>query len=413
MVPRGHGIHVSFAVPLGSAGGRQRDDSQPGGSGECPPRDGRAPMIGAGQTISRFTAAPARHASDIGRDEPLLTRILGVTGLMLWEADEQGLAATTLQGGVSPSLTAAPCPADPGPGGRWTEIVHPADRERVCESLAAEETARTGRPVEYRLLMAGGGFVWVRHWVLHRLNRRDGMRRLQGVILPIPEQRRLELECLRLGERERARIGQELHDDLCQVLAGLAFMLHRVGGCLGRADPALASEVDALNTEVTAVTERVRTMARGLFPAGLDHAGLRRALQDCAEHARQRFAIGVDLELPRRLPPHSPEQILHVYRIVQEAVSNAVRHGAARHLRLAVASAGHAVNLRIEDDGRGFPGTNGEPRPGIGLQVMAYRARTLGGEIRFSNHRPHGGAVYLSYPAPAASVNDAEPTPLP
>ena len=362
-------------------------------------------MIGAGQAISRTASSAMRRSTESGRDDPLLARILGVTGLMLWEADEHGLAGTTLQGGVSPSLAAGPRPADPGPGGRWTEIVHPADRERVCESLAAEETARTGRPVEYRLMMSGGGFVWVRHWVLHRLNRRDGERRLQGIVMPIPEQRRLELECLRLGERERARIGQELHDDLCQVLAGLAFMLHRLWDRIGRSDPDLAAEVDALDSEVTAVTERVRTMSRGLFPAGLDHAGLRRALQDCAEHARQRFAIGVDLELPRRLPPHSPEQILHVYRIVQEAVSNAVRHGAARRLRLAVAAVGQAVDVRIEDDGRGFSGTNGEPRPGIGLQVMAYRARTLGGEIRFSNHRPHGGAVHLTYPAPGPSAN--------
>lgn len=366
-------------------------------------------MIGAAVSSNRTVAASPRHGAENGRDEPLLARVMGATGLMLWEAREPGLVLTSLQAGVGPSLAAGTRPVDPGPEGRWMDVVHPADRERVREQLCDAEIARTGRAVEYRLMLAGGGFLWVRHWVLHRLTRRGGEPRLQGVLLPIPEQKRLERECLRMGERECTRIGQELHDDLCQVLAGLAFMLHRVGEGVGRTDPELAAEVAGLNTEIASVTERVRTLARGLFPAGLDHAGLRRALQDCADHARQRFAVGVDLDLPKRLPAHSQEQVLHVYRIVQEAVSNAVRHGGARRLRMAVHAMDRAIEVVIEDDGCGFPGTNGEPRAGIGLHVMEYRARTLGGTIRFANHRPRGGTVLLNYPVlpPAQS----EPVP--
>jgi signal transduction histidine kinase len=323
---------------------------------------------------------------------------MGATGLMLWEAREPGLQLTSLQFGVGPTLDPGFRPADAGADGRWMEVVHPADQERVRALLCAEETARTGRAVEYRLMLAGGDYLWVRHWVLHRLVRRGGERRLQGVLLPIPEQKRLERECLRTGERERTRIGQELHDDLCQVLAGLAFMLHRVGERAGRTDPELAAEVQALNGEISSVTERVRTLSRGLFPVGLDHTGLRRALEDCAEHARLRFQVEVELDLPRRLPAHSPEQVLHVYRIVQEAVSNSVRHGGARRLRLGVSSSHGEVQLRIEDDGRGFPAGGDGTNPGIGLHVMEYRAKVLGGTVRFGNHAPRGAAVRLSYP---------------
>jgi signal transduction histidine kinase len=355
-------------------------------------------MIGAGLTSGRTVPAPPRHGMENGRDEPLLARVMGVTGLMLWEVREPGLVLTSLQAGVGPTLDVGLGPVDPGPEGRWMDAVHPADQERVREQLIDEETARCGRAVEYRLLLAGGGFLWVRHWVLHRLTRRGGERRLQGVLLPFPEQKRLERECLRMGEHERTRIGQELHDDLCQVLAGLSFMLHRVGERVGRSDADLAAEIDGLNAEISAVTERVRTLARGLFPAGLDHAGLRQALQDCADHARQRFAVGVELDLPRRLPPHSSEQVLHVYRIVQEAVSNAVRHGGARRLRMAVSTHDRAVEVRIDDDGRGFAGGNGEPQAGIGLHVMEYRARVLGGTIHLGNHPPRGASVRLHYP---------------
>jgi signal transduction histidine kinase len=370
-------------------------------------------MISAGVSSGRGVVAPARHGAENGRDEPLLARVMGVTGLMLWEVREPGLVLTSLQAGVGPSLDAGCRSVDPGPEGRWMDVVHSADRERVREQLIDEETARCGRAVEYRLLIAGGGILWVRHWVLHRLTRRGGERRLQGVLLPIPEQKRLERECLRMGERERTRIGQELHDDLCQVLAGLSFMLHRVGEGVARTDADLAAEVDGLNTEIAAVTERVRTLARGLFPAGLDHAGLRDALQDCADHARQRFAVGVDLELPRRLPPHSPDQVLQVYRIVQEAVSNAVRHGGARRLRMAVSTHDRAVDVQIDDDGRGFAARNGEPQSGIGLHVMEYRARVLGGTLHLGNHPPHGASVRLHYPVARPVEAGTEPKLIP
>lgn len=369
-------------------------------------------MIGAGTTPGRVEAV-ARRAAEDGHDEPLLARVMGATGLMLWEAREPGLRLTSLQFGVGPTLDPGIRPADTGAEGRWMDVIHPADRERVRGLLCDEETARTGRALEYRLLLAGGDFLWVRHWVLHRLSRRGGERRLQGILLPIPEQKRLERECLRTGERERTRIGQELHDDLCQVLAGLAFMLHRVGERAGRSDPDMAGEVRALNAEIAAVTERVRTLARGLFPAGLDHTGLRRALEDCAEHARVRFQVGVELELPRRLPPHSPEQVLHVYRIVQEAVSNAVRHGRARRLRLTLSAAAGEVALELEDDGRGFPTDADGTRPGIGLHVMEYRAKALGGTVQFGNHPPRGAAVRLSYPVLVAATNGRAHVPLP
>ena len=95
-------------------------------------------MISAGVSSGRGVVAPARHGAENGRDEPLLARVMGVTGLILWEVLEPGLVLTSLQAGVGPSLDAGCRSVDPGPEGRWMDVVHSADRERVREQLIDE-----------------------------------------------------------------------------------------------------------------------------------------------------------------------------------------------------------------------------------------------------------------------------------
>lgn len=199
--------------------------------------------------------------------------------------------------------------------------------------------------------------------------------------------------------RQRAecnRIGRELHDDLCQVLAGMQFMIHVLGQRAAKSAPDLTAEITELNSQVVGVADRVRSMAHGLFPARLNYATLRDALNDFAQ-TKTRFGVQFTLELPKKFPPHSPEQIIHAYRIAQEAVSNAVRHGRAQAIRMNVTAAPRTLQIDIEDGGTGFPATAIRPE-GIGMHVMQYRTRVLGGAIQFKNLVPRGAAVHLTYP---------------
>lgn len=327
----------------------------------------------------------------------LLGRIMPAAHLALWEAWEPSLALIGLDFGQAPQPILPMEPAQMEPGTVWTENVYPSDREKLKTFLASPDAVRNGKSVDYRLIVSEGELLWVRHWLLHRSAPQDGRRRLQGMLMPIPEQKHLEWECLRVSERECNRIGHELHDDLCQVLAGLTFMMRVLGQRAAKTAPDLATEINELNTHVLAATDRVRSMAHGLFPAQLNYGTLRQALTEFAQQTRTRFSIQLTLELPRKLPPHSPEQIIHVYRIAQEAVSNAIRHGGAAHIRMIVSTTPQSLQLAIEDDGKGFPAAAARPE-GIGMHVMQYRARVLGGAIRIKNLTPRGAAVELTYP---------------
>lgn len=289
-------------------------------------------------------------------------------------------------------------------GSAWVENIYPADREALQTCLQQ----RSPGPVDYRLIVGEGELLWVRHWALGRFAGRGQRPWIRHMLMPVSEQKHLEWECLRVSERECNRIGQELHDDVCQVLAGLVFMMRVVARRARPLDAALAAEVEELNDHVIGATDRVRSMAHGLFPAQLNFATLRDALTAFAAEAKTLFGISIFLRFPPNVPKHRPEQIIHIYRIVQEAVSNAVRHGQATAVRISLTLRRQQLRLRIEDNGTGFPAVAVRPE-GIGLHVMEYRARVLGGTFELCPLTPRGVAAVLTYPThsslPSTTVN--------
>lgn len=252
--------------------------------------------------------------------------------------------------------------------------------------------------MDYRLIVGDGELLWVRHWVLERATAPvSGRPWVRSLLRAVSEEKQLEWECLRVSERECNRIGQELHDHLCQVLTGLNLLMRTTANRARARDPAIGREIDELGTHVHVVAARVRSLARGLFPAQLESATLREALTMLAEEIRNRFQIEVTLELPATLPRHTPAQITHIYRIAQEAAGNAVRHGQASKLKLTVTDCTPRLVVRIEDDGVGFPQMATRPE-GIGIHTMHHRARLLGGSIAFVDVMPCGVALELAYP---------------
>jgi signal transduction histidine kinase len=330
----------------------------------------------------------------------LLADIMPLAGLAVWDAWTRPLELISLdvgKGSPSPfSLDAAQLQ----PGTSWDDAVYPADREIVRTFL--EGPARVARSIDYRLIIGEGELLWVRHWLLSRMPGRGTRRHIRGLIMAIPEQKHLEWECLRVSERACNRIGQDLHDDLCQVLAGITFMMRVLAQRVAHVAPGLAPEFDELNQELVGATNRVRSMAHGLFPAQLNYGTLRHALNEFARQTKTRFPVAFNLKLPRQLAPHSSEQIIHVYRIAQEAVSNSVRHGNATVIRMTVTSSGRQMQLRIEDNGKGFPIAAARPE-GIGMHVMLYRASVLGGRLSFRNLTPQGAVVEIRYPVGQSS----------
>lgn len=328
----------------------------------------------------------------------LLQHLMSLLDIAVWEAWDQPLELIAFRVGRTAGAATAFTlePEQMAPAAAWAESVHPRDRTRLAGFLASS-AVHSGTPIDYRLIVAEGELLWVRHWLLALTPEANGRNRLYGLLMAIPEQKHLEWECLRVSEHECNRIGQELHDDLCQVLAGLTFKMRVVGQHAAKHAPALIGEIGELDTHLTAATDRVRSMAHGLFPAQLNYASLRHALKEFARQISTRFSVPVELELPAKLPAHTSDQIIHLFRIAQEAASNAVRHGNATAIRLVVAAGPAEVQLTVEDNGRGFPSNAVRPE-GIGIHIMQYRAGVLGGRLEFRNLLPQGTAVQLTYP---------------
>lgn len=213
------------------------------------------------------------------------------------------------------------------------------------------------------------------------------------VLQDVSERKQLERAVLQAVNREQYRIGNDLHDGLGQELTGISLLLRGVAGRLTSEYPAALPEIEGITRLVSNAIESTRALARGLSPVNLERGGLQDALEGLAMHAIDLY--GVQVTFSHRTPAGrllNAEVANHLYRIAQEAVSNAVRHGNARSIRLHLSIVHAKVRLTITDNGTGMP-EDALDAAGMGLKTMQYRARMLGGEVQFERAQPCGTRV--------------------
>jgi signal transduction histidine kinase len=223
-----------------------------------------------------------------------------------------------------------------------------------------------------------------------------------GIVRDITQRKRLEREILEISGREQRRIGQDLHDSLCQHLAGIGFMtkvLERKLASGLSVDSAEASELVSLIDQAITLT---RGFARGLNPVRLDE-GLRAALEELAANCGRLFGIRCSFESDEPIAVIDETTATHVYRIAQEALNNAVKHARANSIAISFQTDGQACVLNVRDDGIGFPAPSNQGK-GMGLNIMRYRASMIGGVLDIRNAE-HGGTV-LVCSFPQAKMND-------
>jgi signal transduction histidine kinase/DNA-binding LacI/PurR family transcriptional regulator len=231
----------------------------------------------------------------------------------------------------------------------------------------------------------------------------EGREAAMAAMVDLSRQKTLEAEVLRISEFERRRIGLDLHDDICQRLAGLTMYLK---GFAKRppADPAAAmAEVAAMVDQTLHLT---RQYAHASFPIDLERHGLDSVLRTLCETVSVQNGCPClyDSQLGSLSEPIAGAQALNVYRIVQEALQNAVKHSRASRIEVTVEVGAGAVILQIADNGRGMHRAEG----GLGFRSMAYRASQLGARFDLSTRRDIGTVVLVEIPA--ASLRPAETT---
>jgi len=221
--------------------------------------------------------------------------------------------------------------------------------------------------------------------------------RAQALAMEAARSLRLERDMLEAAEREQRRIGQDLHDGLCQHLTGTALASQVLVERLG-ADRAAQSEARRIVTLVEDGITLARDIAKGLYPIELRSDGLMEALEGFAANTSHLFGIDCRFECDLPVFVDNPSTAAHLYRIAQEAVSNAVRHGRATEIKLLLEESESGIRLRIADNGAGLP----DPFPthgGMGLRTMADRAKSIGGQFSIKTGLLGGAEVVCVAPA--------------
>jgi PAS domain S-box-containing protein len=207
----------------------------------------------------------------------------------------------------------------------------------------------------------------------------------------ITERKRLEEEMTEISMREREEIGREMHDSLGQMLTGIS--VKSKGLELKLKSKALEESADA--AEVCKLANKLitqtRRLAKTLHPVDLRAGGLVSALRALASDTESLLKVSCEIKCERVASIQDPTMAKHLYRIAQEAVTNAVKHGKAKNIRIELASDKERSVMTVKNDGKSLPEvlTN---REGLGLKIMDYRARTIGGSLHVHSS-PKGGTV--------------------
>jgi signal transduction histidine kinase/CheY-like chemotaxis protein len=196
----------------------------------------------------------------------------------------------------------------------------------------------------------------------------------------IQERKRLEHELLEITENERRRIGLDLHDDLGQKLSGIALMSKGLEIKLSKTRASEAKDAAKIHTFIQEAISHTRDVARHLATLDLRHASLPAALEGLAEHAQKTFEITCRFKAEGPIPPLDSNVVTQLYKIAQEAVTNAIKHGKAHKVGISLANGSDRVVLKIQNDGKPFPDLN-SGSTGMGLRIMNYRASLIGASL--------------------------------
>lgn len=239
---------------------------------------------------------------------------------------------------------------------------------------------------------------------------RDAQGNVEYVIatgIDITDRRQLEKELLNIEESVQQRIGHDLHDDLCQRLAGIEIMSQVLEQQLGSKSKAMAGRAAEISQLVRDAIGHTRALARGLSPVVMEVEGVTAALQQLAESTKSIFGVDCIFRCPEPVSVKNLSVATHLYRIAQEAVSNAVKHGEARHIEIALVTTPERISLLVEDDGKGLPDASSKRR-GMGLRIMRYRAGVIGGTLAVQKRAEGGTAVVCSVRVSTGKLHEEE-----
>ncbi len=358
--------------------------------------DGPLVYVSVRDATDRKRLESARRESD-----ERLRRIVDNTSVIPWEADAETWRFTF----VGPqAVEILGYPLDEwDKHAFWEEHIHPEDREYAINFCRESSKHREQFDFEYRMLSSTGEVVWLHDLVSVSFEAGEP-KLLQGFMLDITERKSAEQaldelsgRLIQAQEDERRRIARELHDDVSQRLALLSIDLDLLGASVPSPED-LRERTARLTDQVRELSSEIHGVAYRLHPAKLEQLGLTAAVEGLCNELAAKHGLRIKLEHHEPSRPISREVALCLYRVVQEALQNVVKHSGADEARVQLLGSDDEIHLRIEDPGVGFDPSSPQAAGGIGLASMRERLRLVAGEISIESGPSCGTQVEVRVP---------------
>src|SRR5215472_15542314 len=281
-------------------------------------------------------------------------------------------------------------------GNGWAESIHSEDLQACLRTYAQSFDRREKFEIEYRARRHDGEYRWILDMGVPRFNRESSFAGYIGVAVDVTERKNAEIALLGMNrklieaqEQERARIGRELHDDVTQRLALIAIELQQ----LQHTPSSIPDRVQDLVKQTTELSADVQALSHELHSSKLEYLGVVAGIRSWCNEFSERQRMEVDFRSDVHTP--LPSDIgLCLFRVLQEAMHNAVKHSGVKRVEVKIAEYSNEVQLAIHDSGKGFDVEAARQGNGLGLTSMQERVRLLNGTIAFAS-QPSGGGTSI------------------
>ena len=289
-------------------------------------------------------------------------------------------------------------------GQKISAKVHPDDREIVLAADAALSPEKPHLRVSHRMNPADGSVIWVEKTGRGHFNEQGQILRIVGMVADITERKLAEAALADVSRRlieaqdqERNRIARELHDDIGQRLALLSVeleQLHQDSSDLAE----VRRRMGELHRQASEITTDIQTLSHELHSTRLDHLSPVAAMRGLCREIGQQTKVEIDFknkDLPGPLPP---DISLCLFRVLQEALRNSVKHSGARHIEVGLYGTPDEVHLAVSDGGVGFDREAAKQSRGLGLVSMEERLKIVKGKLSIDSQPSRGTTIRASVP---------------
>jgi PAS domain S-box-containing protein len=275
------------------------------------------------------------------------------------------------------------------------DFIHEADRQGFREDILGKRSTRASA-YEIALVLPDGIKTGTVVSPRPLVDDRDRITGFVAVFTDISERKHLERQILEISMKEQQRIGRDLHDDLGQILAGTGFLSESLVKKLSTKEIPEAEDAREITALLNQAKEHTRLLSRGLSPVEVDSGGIVAALARLTKTMESVFSVSCELKCDPSFTINDSMVETQFHYIVQESITNAIKHGRAGRIVVSLTNRRGFVRLEIEDDGTGIP-DDADLLKGMGLRIMQYRANAIGATIKIEKNTRGGTTVSCAW----------------